>query len=46
MQPHENAKSQNANDRTVYGVIIAISVCHMLNDMMQSLLPTPRSTPI
>ncbi|HXD22025.1 MAG TPA: MFS transporter [Gemmatimonadaceae bacterium] len=27
------------NSRTVFGVIIAISVCHMLNDMMQSLLP-------
>jgi FSR family fosmidomycin resistance protein-like MFS transporter len=26
-------------DATVYGVIIAVSVCHMLNDMMQSLLP-------
>src|SRR6185437_7628014 len=26
------------NSRTVFGVIIAISVCHMLNDMMQSLL--------
>jgi FSR family fosmidomycin resistance protein-like MFS transporter len=24
---------------TVFGVILAISVCHMLNDMMQSLLP-------
>ena len=26
-------------DDTVFGVILAISVCHMLNDMMQSLLP-------
>jgi MFS transporter, FSR family, fosmidomycin resistance protein len=26
-------------DATVYGVIIAVSFCHMLNDMMQSLLP-------
>jgi FSR family fosmidomycin resistance protein-like MFS transporter len=26
-------------DATVFGVILAISVCHMLNDMMQSLLP-------
>jgi FSR family fosmidomycin resistance protein-like MFS transporter len=26
-------------DRTVFGVILAISFCHMLNDMMQSLLP-------
>ncbi|MBS0284240.1 MAG: MFS transporter, partial [Proteobacteria bacterium] len=24
---------------TVFGVIVAISFCHMLNDMMQSLLP-------
>jgi FSR family fosmidomycin resistance protein-like MFS transporter len=30
-----------AHDRsgTVFGVILAISVCHLLNDMMQSLLP-------
>jgi MFS transporter, FSR family, fosmidomycin resistance protein len=26
-------------DSTVFGVIVAVSVCHMLNDMMQSLLP-------
>jgi FSR family fosmidomycin resistance protein-like MFS transporter len=26
-------------DKTVFGVILAISFCHMLNDMMQSLLP-------
>ena len=26
-------------DGTVFGVIIAISFCHLLNDMMQSLLP-------
>jgi len=26
-------------DSTVFGVIIAISFCHLLNDMMQSLLP-------
>jgi MFS transporter, FSR family, fosmidomycin resistance protein len=26
-------------DATVYGVILAISFCHLLNDMMQSLLP-------
>jgi MFS transporter, FSR family, fosmidomycin resistance protein len=26
-------------DRTVFGVIFAISFCHLLNDMMQSLLP-------
>jgi FSR family fosmidomycin resistance protein-like MFS transporter len=28
-----------STDTTVYGVIIAISFCHLLNDMMQSLLP-------
>jgi FSR family fosmidomycin resistance protein-like MFS transporter len=26
-------------DATVFGVILAISFCHLLNDMMQSLLP-------
>jgi MFS transporter, FSR family, fosmidomycin resistance protein len=26
-------------DHTAFGVIVAIGVCHMLNDMMQSLLP-------
>src|SRR5580692_8804917 len=26
-------------DRTVFAVILAISFCHLLNDMMQSLLP-------
>jgi len=28
-----------APDTTAFGVIVAISACHMLNDMMQSLLP-------
>jgi MFS transporter, FSR family, fosmidomycin resistance protein len=28
-----------ATDGTVFSVIIAVSFCHMLNDMMQSLLP-------
>jgi FSR family fosmidomycin resistance protein-like MFS transporter len=28
-----------ATDGTVFSVIVAVSVCHMLNDMMQSLLP-------
>ena len=28
-----------ATQTTVFGVIVAISFCHMLNDMMQSLLP-------
>ena len=27
-------------EETVYGVIMAISFCHLLNDMMQSLLPS------
>ena len=31
--------SRVAQNTTVYGVILAISFCHMLNDMMQSLLP-------
>jgi FSR family fosmidomycin resistance protein-like MFS transporter len=30
---------RDLQDATVFGVIIAISVCHALNDMMQSLLP-------
>jgi FSR family fosmidomycin resistance protein-like MFS transporter len=38
-RPHESGASADANDRTIYGVIIAISFCHLLNDMMQSLLP-------
>ena len=34
------AASPGANaDATVFGVIAAISFCHLLNDMMQSLLP-------
>jgi FSR family fosmidomycin resistance protein-like MFS transporter len=28
-----------SEEATVFGVILAISVCHLLNDMMQSLLP-------
>jgi MFS transporter, FSR family, fosmidomycin resistance protein len=28
-----------ATDGTVFSVIVAVSVCHMFNDMMQSLLP-------
>jgi FSR family fosmidomycin resistance protein-like MFS transporter len=31
--------SKDAHGTTVFGVILAISFCHMLNDMMQSLLP-------
>ena len=26
-------------DTTVFGVILAVSFCHLLNDMMQALLP-------
>lgn len=34
------AASTHSNvDATVFGVIVAISFCHLLNDMMQSLLP-------
>jgi FSR family fosmidomycin resistance protein-like MFS transporter len=32
-------KSPDTATNTVFGVIIAISFCHLLNDMMQSLLP-------
>ncbi|WP_278254357.1 MFS transporter [Sphingobium sp. BYY-5] len=32
-------KPQTAANNTVFGVIVAISFCHLLNDMMQSLLP-------
>ena len=38
----EDAPAQTAlapQDVTVFGVILAISFCHLLNDMMQSLLP-------
>lgn len=30
---------EDGHDTTVFGVILAISFCHLLNDMMQSLLP-------
>lgn len=33
------SKGADTTNDTVFGVIIAISFCHMLNDMMQSLLP-------
>lgn len=33
------AEAPRAATPTVYGVIFAISFCHLLNDMMQSLLP-------
>jgi FSR family fosmidomycin resistance protein-like MFS transporter len=32
-------QSQAGRDTTAFGVIFAISFCHLLNDMMQSLLP-------
>ncbi|WEK42011.1 MAG: MFS transporter [Candidatus Sphingomonas colombiensis] len=32
-------KPSTADTGTVFGVIVAISFCHLLNDMMQSLLP-------
>jgi len=31
--------AQRTENATVFGVILAISFCHLLNDMMQSLLP-------
>jgi FSR family fosmidomycin resistance protein-like MFS transporter len=31
--------ADGAHERTVYAVILAIGFCHLLNDMMQSLLP-------
>jgi len=42
MTTHPTASSGStatAAPTTVFGVILAISFCHMLNDMMQSLLP-------
>src|SRR3569623_110685 len=35
--PEPSATPRSAE--TVFGILIAISVCHLLNDMMQSLLP-------
>ncbi|WP_448099084.1 MFS transporter [Luteibacter yeojuensis] len=37
--PVDAALDGRRADTTVYGVIFAISFCHLLNDMMQSLLP-------
>jgi len=34
------AAQQRSNDATVYRVVLAIAFCHLLNDMMQSLLPS------
>jgi FSR family fosmidomycin resistance protein-like MFS transporter len=33
------ASARDRSDTTVFGVILAISFCHLINDMMQSLLP-------
>lgn len=35
----EAGRADDAHNRTVFAVILAIGVCHLLNDMMQSLLP-------
>jgi FSR family fosmidomycin resistance protein-like MFS transporter len=35
----ENERADDAHTRTVFMVILAIGVCHLINDMMQSLLP-------
>jgi len=32
-------RSSRAAEHTVFAVIVAVSVCHLLNDMMQALLP-------
>ena len=37
--PQPNRHPGDAHGATVFGVILAISFCHLLNDMMQSLLP-------
>jgi FSR family fosmidomycin resistance protein-like MFS transporter len=36
--PHDNSAHDNTAERTALLVLIAISFCHLLNDMMQSLL--------
>lgn len=38
-EPSAGAAAAALIESTAYGVIIAISFCHLLNDMMQSLLP-------
>jgi FSR family fosmidomycin resistance protein-like MFS transporter len=35
----ETQSTDDTHNRTVFAVILAIGVCHLLNDMMQSLLP-------
>jgi FSR family fosmidomycin resistance protein-like MFS transporter len=32
-------RTDESHDRTIFAVILAIGICHLLNDMMQSLLP-------
>jgi FSR family fosmidomycin resistance protein-like MFS transporter len=39
MNATKSASTKIETDTTVFGVIVAISFCHLLNDMMQSLLP-------
>ena len=39
MNATQAATTDRDTDSTVFGVIVAISFCHLLNDMMQSLLP-------
>lgn len=39
MNASKAAPSSIDTNTTIYGVIVAISFCHLLNDMMQSLLP-------
>jgi FSR family fosmidomycin resistance protein-like MFS transporter len=36
---HSLRRPRAGDDTTVFGVILAIGFCHLLNDMMQSLLP-------
>src|SRR4051812_37739120 len=33
------AEAQTRAENTVYGILAAISFCHLLNDMIQSLIP-------
>src|SRR5579863_1003798 len=35
----ETERADGAHNRTVFAVILAIGICHLLNDMMHSLLP-------
>ena len=39
MMESDGATAARERDNTVFAVLIAISFCHLLNDMMQSLLP-------